>query len=368
MVVVKETVRFWPEEQELLIDQSGLSTGVGAWAAMYTGANILVLTKPSIVVWRMEATANGAANYHGIRLRIGNWYIAGDSYFTTTLETLRAYGISYIPAGTYTVIYDGWNVNVAWLKLGVTNFSDLTGDAQDSLLNQTINAGITTTVVDQTITGTLRECCIGTIRKHVIRVQVCILCDTAGRDGEYADAGGGGVEQWDAFIMVNGTTTDWVQTAAWGTGGSNDQEPSGGVGGGNSGQYAAEFDIEDTTRIRVQIRNNEGVARDYDVYWSIAASPWLMTKDYSTPVLINIPQASNISTILESLDDNDTITKYVGLGTKKALAYSNVYNETSGTAIQQHSDVLTNLPDRGLEFYLKGWRQCVTLISADRRG
>lgn len=363
MVVIKEAVRFWLEEQELLVDVSGFALAGAAWAVYSTHNNVLVLTKPSILVFHAGFQCDGTGE-GGTRIRIddnGNiYYIAGRMENSSGIYTY--YGICHVAAGTYDIRLEGrectTSVFNAWLKVGVTNFSDLDDlDTLNTVNNAAVGAGVTWTAVDQNIIGTLRECCIGTIRRHIVRVQCLVRDDTDTNRLLYVDSGTAGVA-YAATLLINGTQVAW-------TSGLDDVV---GCAGGNYGEYVTEWDIEDGCRVRIRVTNNTGAPVNLHVYWSIAATPWFMSDEYAAPILINIPQASNINLIAESLDDDDTTTKYIGLGTKKALSYSNVYNETSGTAIQQHSSSLTDLPDHGLELYHKGWRSCITLISADRRG
>jgi len=363
LVVVKESVRFWPEEQELLVNYSGGDPAAAAWVALPIPATNLIITKTSLAVFQAGFTLDGTGR-GGTRIKLGNYYVGGLLLPAGNTGAHKYYGICYLPAGNYAVVYEGYEsvteVSAAWLKLGVTNFSDLTGDEVTRLLNQTIAAGGQFNVVDQNITGTLRECCIGTIRKHIIRVQVVVICHDV-QKGDFVDSGLGGAANTFGISIYKDTTDQQTWTSAH-------DDASVTCAGAAYGELAFEQDIATQVNIKVTVKNGDGNPHDYDTYWSIAACPWLMCEDYARPVLVNVPQASNINVLTENLDDDDTVTKYVGLGTQKALGYNKVYSETSGTKTQTHSDALTELPTHGLELFHKGFRNCVTLIAADRRG
>ena len=179
----KETVRYFIEEQELVVDYSGGDPG-GAWSNLVTFNNVFSITHPSLLVFQAGFTAD-ATGEGGTRISIRDtsgavYYIGG---FVTDVEGDHVfYGICYMPYGAselgtqlWDIFYEGRecaaDISDAWLKVGITNFSDLTGDQLNRVLNTTINAGVETTLVDEDIVGTPRVCALGSLRKHVIRLQ-----------------------------------------------------------------------------------------------------------------------------------------------------------------------------------------------------
>lgn len=363
MPVHKDSVRYFAEEQETINYQDGDPAFAG-WVPLAAWPAIFRTLRHAVLVFQAGFTLDGSGN-GGTRIKITNRLHSTVYYVGGRLEnSVGDYvysGICYLPD-----IDTGWDVEYegrecaaevsnAWLKLGLTNFSDLSGDQLNQLLNQTIGSMVTTTVIDEDIVGEQRLTCIGTLQKHVIRVQVVVICDDA-QKGVFVDELTDGLD-FAVGIKIDGTQMPWT---------AKEDDVSTACSGATYGEYVFEQDIQDSVNIKIEVSNNDGGGHDYDIYWSIAACPWFSYAEYAAPVLVNLPTASTINALLEPLD-LDIEDKYIGLGTLKALGEDKVYDEQTGIGIVSMSKTLTELPQHGLKLMHKGFRSAVTVIVADRR-
>ncbi|GAG69893.1 unnamed protein product, partial [marine sediment metagenome] len=132
------------------------------------------------------------------------------------------------------------------------------------------------------------------------------------------------------------------------------------------GEAVVDVPAGEAIDVELFIKNNDVAQHLYDVYYSFATCPWLLAPDYIHAILVNIPPGSTVNLVSEPLDDDPT--KNISLGHYSPYGTDKTYDEVSGIGIQSYNSVLSDLPSSGLYLLHKGFRGCISVITADRRG
>lgn len=194
MVVFKESVRYFSEEQ-VVADEEDLVQNAASWGQCddvegNPWSESFTIIKQSLMVFKLTGENDGAGDA-GMYLRLTyggtNYAIAGSSEDVGD-HPPAVYGITLLAAGTYTVQLYGYNLQNATCKVGITNFSDLVGETLDRECNNISNT-TWTTIIDEDVVGLIRETCLGTLKRHVVRLNVCITTGTNDLDVNYLNRG-----------------------------------------------------------------------------------------------------------------------------------------------------------------------------------
>jgi len=358
MVVEKESVRYFASERELIMNESALDPG-GAWAQLATVTTAIQSEGFLVVKGGFDCDGTGVG---GVRLKLTyggtDYYPIGKLADTEASHTF--FGVIYIPERISIVFsFEGREctaeVDAAWIKVGFTAFKDMDGTVLTADMGNTVAAGATTKVVDQTVVPTKRMTVIGQIWRTTLRFQVLVICQDAQR-GRFVTTHGA-LTDYEISLEVEGEDIAW-QTSS--------DDASSTCYGAAYAEAVVDVPADETIDVELFIKNNDAGAHDYDVYYSFATCPWVFAPDYVHAVLVNIPPGSTVNLVSEPLDDDPS--KSIGLGHYTPYGDDKVYDEQTGANIISYSNVLADLPSSGLYLLHKGFRGCISVITADRRG
>ena len=342
MVVEKESVRYFSSERELIMNESGLDPA-GAWAQLAT-VTTSFLSEGFLVV-KGGFDCDGTPGVGGVRLKLTyggvDYYPIGKLANTEASHTF--FGVIYIPTRiTIVFSFEGREctaeVDEAWIKVGFSTFKDMDGTTLTADMGNTVAAGATTKVVD------------------ALRFQVLVICQDA-QQGRFVTTHGA-LTDYEISLEIEGVDIAW-QTSS--------DDISNTCYGAAYAEAVVDVPAGEVIDVELFIKNNDAVnPHDYDVYYSFATCPWILTPEYLHSILVNIPPGSTVNLVSEPLDDDPT--KYIGLGHYTPYGDDKVYDEVTGTDIQSYSNVLSDLPSSGLYLLHKGFRACISVITAERRG
>ena len=332
-----EQVRQLSKELNLIDVATTYTASPGAaWATLHDYGNV-TLPRNALLVCSFEA-GYASGGPPAMRFKMGATVVFEVN--VTVLAANRFSFILYLAAGTYDFLvedYNGTNVFVQNIMLGVVNFSD-----EQASAFATYSAQISKTV-------TARTTCIGALKNAAIVVTIEAYTPAAQTNFEnVGESLTNGVDLAIDGVQVSWTTRyqDTVSRAAAGA------------------KYYGIVTVGSAHTVAITKDNANTV-----VQISVYLCPWILFGSNLDPVTLSFPQGSTLYVTLEPLDLNPTAALY--LGVKRSVSWgaaADYYYTVSGTGIQKDSYTRQNENPSDVGLYASGLGACMGQIGVDVRG
>lgn len=329
-MLLTEMVRQISEEENLIDDATEYTRSGASWATLHSYGNITIPT--GLIAWACRFNIPSGTAYW--RIKVGSHYIYGAKLDSTWLELS---GIAWVGEGTHEVLVESYGAavhKVLNFKFGKAKFTDTFGET----------LGVYSSTITKQVSN--RNIPVGPLNESVFAVW-CWAYTPGGQTNfeNIGDSLTNGVS-----LEVDGALVDWDYR----------QQDVDSVESAAAYHYA-ELSVGSDHTFEI-IKDNANTV----VHICIIACPWILSSDTHKPVTLDFPQGSTLYLVMEPLSENPT--KYVKIGKKRSVSFgdsTNFYSTAEGADIKSHNYTFENIDEGEIEFTVKGWGGCISIIGVD---
>lgn len=367
-MLFSEMVRHVSDEEVLATDAGGSWAGLHDWTTRVT--KNINLSKDEILYITYKGHTYGNTGDGNVRCLIDDVPIqsTGRAQEDWIVREMYVYGTSGAHAIKFqTARWAGSNeVHLGSVKIAALNFSDKDKAVYDSGSVAAGDGAQTTILSEQTVpASTARKLAVGTIKQYTALI-VCYLTGVDYRNSiprNPADGNEAGRLSWKIFI--DGVQKDWTESR-------HDYEAGEGgnitFGEGAYGLLVIPVDAGSTWKLKIDVYNDTGGARDCRAYVQVLLCPWIIPNEVYQPIDLDFSQGSTFYITLEPLEDDPT--KTVKIGRVRFVSHgdsTDYYSTASGTGILSHNYTFETVEVKESELWVGGFGGCISILAVDER-
>ena len=218
---------------------------------------------------------------------------------------------------------------------------------------------------EQTVpASSARKLAVGTINKYIALI-LCYLTGVDYRNSIPKNSGEGneaGKLSWK--IYVDGAQKDWTDRkedySAYA------DNPT--YGEGAYGFLVIPVDAGSTWKLKINVYNDTGAARNCRVYVKVVLCPWIIPNEEYEPITLDFAQGSTFYIVLEPLESDPT--KAVKIGKVRFVSHGDAtdfYSMASGTSLLPHSYTFETVEVEESLMLVSGFGGCISILAVDER-